>query len=83
MLLEQQVDRAQFRETLASRGVQTSMHYPPVHGFSIYEQGAPALPVTDTYAARTVTLPLYPHMTESQQDTVIEAVGSALAREPV
>jgi dTDP-4-amino-4,6-dideoxygalactose transaminase len=59
------------------------MHYPPVHGFSIYEQGAPPLPVTESYAARTVTLPLFAHMTESQQDVVVDAIGAALTRERV
>jgi dTDP-4-amino-4,6-dideoxygalactose transaminase len=83
ILLEADVDRGRFRDTLASRGVQTSMHYPPVHGFSIYEQGAPPLPVTESYAARTVTLPLFAHMTESQQDVVVDAIGAALTRERV
>jgi dTDP-4-amino-4,6-dideoxygalactose transaminase len=83
ILLEPDLDRVRFRETLASAGVQTSMHYPPVHGFAIYEQGAPALPVTDGYAARTVTLPLFAHMTEPQQDAVIDAVAAAITHERV
>jgi dTDP-4-amino-4,6-dideoxygalactose transaminase len=33
--------------------------------------------LTDAYAARAVTLPLYAHMTHEQQDAVIEAVVSA------
>ena len=52
----------------ASRGgVQTSVHYPPVHRFSIYSDGAPDLPLTDAYAARTVTLPLFAHMSREQR----------------
>lgn len=78
LLLDAGVDRAGFRDALASSGVQTSMHYPPVHGFSIYAQGAPELPVTDAYAARAVTLPLFAHMSDEQLDTVIGAVDSAL-----
>lgn len=80
LLLDPDVDRAQFRDSLAGAGVQTSMHYPPVHHFSIYETGAPELPVTDDYAARTVTLPLFAHMTTEQLDVVLGAVDSALAR---
>ncbi len=38
------------RAALAERGVQTSLHYPPVHRFSIYADGAPELPLTDAYA---------------------------------
>ena len=36
------------------------------------------LPVTDEYAARTVTLPLFAHMTEEQQDLVVAAVAGAV-----
>jgi dTDP-4-amino-4,6-dideoxygalactose transaminase len=54
------------------------MHYPPVHRFSIYADRATDLPVTDDYASRAVTLPMYPHMSESQQDLVVDAVASAL-----
>ena len=40
---------------------------------------APELPVTDEYAARTITLPLFAHMTEEQQDLVVDAVAGAVA----
>lgn len=78
ILLPPGVDRTVFRQALAERGVQTSMHYPPAHRFSIYADGAPNLPLTDTYAERTVTLPLFAHMTDEQQDQVSEAVAAAL-----
>jgi dTDP-4-amino-4,6-dideoxygalactose transaminase len=58
--------------------VQTSLHYPPVHHFSIYRDGAPQLPLTDAFAARAVSLPMFAHMTGSQQDVVVEAVRAAL-----
>ena len=54
------------------------MHYPPVHTFSIYGGGAAELPVTSSYGARTVTLPLYAHMTDEQVDAVVEAVLRAV-----
>ena len=36
-----QADRDAVREAMAQRGVQTSLHYPPAHRFSIYADGAP------------------------------------------
>ncbi len=78
VVLDEHVDRAAFRESLAQARIQTSLHYPPVHRFSIYASGAD-LPVTDDYAARTVTLPMYATMTEAQQDRVLDAVRAALA----
>lgn len=67
-------DRDGFRAELADARIQTSIHYPPVHRFSIYDDQGASLPITDAYAGRTVTLPLFAHMTEAQQDLVIEAV---------
>ena len=67
-------DRDAMREAMAQRGVQTSLHYPPAHRFSIYADGAPALPLTDAYSARAITLPLFADMTEAQQDLVIDAL---------
>jgi len=78
IVLDDGVGRARFREELAARGVQTSVHYPPVHRFSIYG-AAVGLPVTEAYAARAVTLPLFATMTLAQQDEVVDAVRAALA----
>ena len=36
------------------------------------------LPVTDDYAARTVTLPMFATMTRGQQDEVVDAIRAAL-----
>jgi dTDP-4-amino-4,6-dideoxygalactose transaminase len=78
IVLGEQLNRDVFRATVPERGVQTSVHYPPVHRFSIYCDRAPDLPVTDAYAARAVTLPMFAHMTETQQDLVVEAVTHAV-----
>jgi dTDP-4-amino-4,6-dideoxygalactose transaminase len=77
VVLDEGVDRARFRDGLAERGIQTSVHYPPVHGFSIYA-GAVELPVTDAYARRAVSLPMFAAMTTAQQDEVVAAIHSAL-----
>jgi len=77
IVLDEGVDRARFRETLAVRGVQTSVHYPPAHRFSIYATEA-ELPVTDAYGERAVTLPMFASMTIEQQDEVVEGVRAAL-----
>jgi len=76
VVLDEGMDRGRFREGLAGRGIQTSVHYPPAHRFSIYAGARAELPVTDAYAARAVTLPLFAHMTREQQDRVIDAVAA-------
>jgi dTDP-4-amino-4,6-dideoxygalactose transaminase len=74
-------NRDGFRDRLAQARIQTSMHYPPVHRFAIYDNDRAALPVTEDYAARTVTLPMFAHMTAAQQDLVMEAAIAA-SRDP-
>jgi dTDP-4-amino-4,6-dideoxygalactose transaminase len=78
MLLPDGANREDFRARLAEDGVQTSVHYEPVHHFSIYAEGAPSLPIADDYGRRSVTLPMFAHMTDAQQDLVVEAVAAAL-----
>ncbi len=77
VVLDEGRERAPVREALAARGIQTSVHYPPAHRFSIYA-GERVLPVTDDYAARTLTLPMFATMTTRQQDEVVAAVRAAV-----
>jgi dTDP-4-amino-4,6-dideoxygalactose transaminase len=73
--------RGEFQAALRERGVQTSVHYPPIHGFAAYRSNGAgrALPVTDSVAPRIVSLPLYPHMTMADASTVVAAVLDAVA----
>ncbi len=74
VLLPEGVSRETFREALKGEGIQTSFHYPPVHQFEIYRDDAETLWMTEKVARRQVTLPLFPGMTDEQQDLVIENV---------
>ena len=78
VLLPEGVDREGFREKMKADGIQTSFHYPPVHHFKIYRQEEEQLWMTENVARRQVTLPLFPSMTNEQQDWVIESVVDAL-----
>jgi dTDP-4-amino-4,6-dideoxygalactose transaminase len=80
--VDEGIDRDAVRKTLAERRIQTSLHYPPIHHFSIYADGAPELPLTDAYSNRALTLPLFAGMTDGQQDLVVEALAAALALSP-
>jgi dTDP-4-amino-4,6-dideoxygalactose transaminase len=76
-------DRAGFMAALAERGIQTSIHYPPVHRFSLYQCLWPSdfdhgLPQTEAVTPRLITLPLFPTMTAKQLDMVAEAVRGFL-----
>jgi dTDP-4-amino-4,6-dideoxygalactose transaminase len=79
IVLAEGADRAAFRKTLADRRIQTSVHYPAVHRFAIYDDPAVRLELTEDYARRTVTLPLFAHLTHADQDLVVETALSASA----
>ncbi len=81
MLLPEDVDRRAFMETMRNSGVQTSIHYPPIHLFSYYRQRYPgiSLPITEAMAAREVTLPLYPGMRDEDVDYVLATASEALS----
>ena len=69
------------RELMKERwNVQTSLLYPAIHEFTAYldSQDHP-LPRAERIARSQVTVPLYPDLTESDQDRVIEAVREGMA----
>src|SRR5450759_2925983 len=81
VLLPPGVDREQFIARMKAKGIQTSIHYAPIHTFSYYQQrfGEISLPLTEQAARREVTLPLYPTMGADKVAQVVDAVLSALA----
>jgi dTDP-4-amino-4,6-dideoxygalactose transaminase len=78
VVVDEGVDRDAFRDSLAKSGIQTSVHFSPVHRFELYAGSGANLPVTDAFAARAVSLPMFAEMEEGQQAKVIEAVREAL-----
>jgi len=81
ILLPSGSDRTHFMEAMKTRGIQTSIHYPPVHQFRIYRAAGDevALPLTEQIAARQVTLPLYPAMSDADVKAVVQAVRESLS----
>ncbi|HNB51070.1 MAG TPA: DegT/DnrJ/EryC1/StrS family aminotransferase [Anaerolineales bacterium] len=80
ILLPEGVDRYHFIDHMRAAGVQTSIHYPPIHQFQAYRALYPdlELPVTEVVASREVTLPLYPTMTDEQVQLVVNAVKQGI-----
>jgi perosamine synthetase len=75
-------DRDGIVADLAAAGVATGLHYPvPVHRQPyVVERGIQAdLPITDLAALSTLTLPIFPGLTDREQATVIAAVRAVIA----
>jgi dTDP-4-amino-4,6-dideoxygalactose transaminase len=82
ILLPPEIDRRQLMQTMKEAGIQTSIHYPPIHRFTAYDgtQRVRHLPMTERVAAREVTLPLYPTMKPGDVEHVVEALRKAVRR---
>jgi dTDP-4-amino-4,6-dideoxygalactose transaminase len=80
VLVEDPALRDPLREWLSERLIQTSVLYPAVHEFTEYA-GLPTggRPRSELVARSQITLPLYPHLTESDQDRVVQALTEGIA----
>jgi dTDP-4-amino-4,6-dideoxygalactose transaminase len=82
ILLPSGINRVLFMEQMKSQGIQTSIHYPPIHKFMAYKgtvkSSRDQLLVTENVAEREVTLPLYPAMSEEDVAIVVTAIANSL-----
>ena len=73
-------DRISIMEYMKGQGIQTSIHYPPVHHFTAYQNiKTQKLPITENVVQREVTLPLYPSMDENDVVLVAKSLRDALS----
>ena len=72
-------DREAVRDRLAAAGIQTGVHYPvPCHLQGPYREfAAGRLPAAEEAAAEILSLPIFPHMTDTQFARACQAVHRA------
>ena len=70
--------RNRVREHLAAAGIQTSIHYPAVHRFSIYKEFSTSLPKTEYIADNMITLPMFSKLTYEELDYICDNLKKAL-----
>lgn len=85
VLLPPAVPRDRVQAAMRARGVQTSVHYPPIHRLSEYREGRPGqvtrrehLPVTEDVAPRLLSLPLHSRMTGDDVTATVASLKAAL-----
>jgi dTDP-4-amino-4,6-dideoxygalactose transaminase len=71
--------RDRVRAALSDRGIQTSMHYPPLHRLKTFADRTIKLPNTESAAASLITLPFFKTMTSEQLDHVVSGLMEAIA----
>ena len=83
VVLPMAIERQAIIDRLRKRGIQTTIHYPPVHRLTFYNDLYPdtALPRTEEFSRRELTLPLHPGMTTADVELVVNSLAAALGAE--
>ncbi len=83
VLLPSRVDRHAVMTKMRDAGIQTSIHYRPIHSFSAYKACNKAtnskLDSTETVGRRCLTLPLYPAMSCADVHYCVEILSLTLS----
>ena len=81
VVLPEGVPRAEVQKMLASRGIQSSVHYPPMHRFQAYADGGEnrPLPLTEQISERILSLPLHPYLNADEVELVATALLESVA----
>ncbi|MDQ3635251.1 MAG: DegT/DnrJ/EryC1/StrS family aminotransferase [Acidobacteriota bacterium] len=69
------------REKLHLAGIQTSVHYPAIHRFSIYKEYNAELPLTEYISDNEITLPMYASLTSDEVEYICSTLASILDEE--
>ncbi len=67
--------RDNVRRQLHENGIQTSVHYPAVHRFSIYNQDRIKLPKTEYISDNEITLPMYADLSETEIEYIVNILN--------
>lgn len=71
-------DRERVRNRLHEVGIQTSVHYPAIHRFSIYKDYYTSLPNTEFVTDHEITLPMYAGLSLDQIDYIVDEYIKAI-----
>ena len=64
--------RDAIRDRLAEYGIQTSVHYPAIHKFSVYEEFTTSLLNTEYVTDNEITLPMYSGLTDESVNYICD-----------
>lgn len=82
VLLPPDCKRREFMDNMKGSGIQTSIHYPPIHLFTGYANisavNRAELSATEDAARREVTLPMYPKLDEKDLIYIVQTAQTAL-----
>jgi dTDP-4-amino-4,6-dideoxygalactose transaminase len=84
VILPPEVDRKGLMDDLRNNGIQSSVHYPPIHGFVFYRErfpDIPPLPLTEEFSSRELTLPQHAALQPMDVSRVVDALSMVIAEQ--
>lgn len=69
-------NRTLFRKRLSEKGIETGIHYRPIHTFSFYKSKV-RIPLTEKVGREIVSLPTHPNLNEGEVEKIIKTVNEA------
>ncbi|MCW2309949.1 DegT/DnrJ/EryC1/StrS family aminotransferase [Rhodobium gokarnense] len=73
--------RNPIRQMLADNGIQSSLHYPPVHLFTAFaDTASDALPLSEEFAETMITLPMHAYLPDAAPGDIIGLIAEKLTR---
>ena len=67
-------NRNEFRNKMMKKGIETGIHYKPVHHMTRYKQKT-LLPITDKTSTEIVSLPTHPNLKQDDVDFIIKCIN--------
>jgi dTDP-4-amino-4,6-dideoxygalactose transaminase len=78
------IDRDEFIEQLKDAGIGTSVHFIPLHRHPFYQKrygvGPEAFPGADNAYLRAISIPIFPSLTDGEQNTVVESIEQIVSK---
>ena len=80
ILLDKKINRLNLMDKMRSHGIQTSIHYPPIHKMKIYKDSYSSLdlPNTEIVGNRELTLPLHPLLKYEDVDYIVDKLKNSI-----
>ena len=67
-------NRNKFMKNMLDHGVETGIHYRPIHTMSMYKQKL-SLPITEKAGQNIVSIPIHPNLTNLETEKIINLIN--------
>ena len=71
-------NRKNFMKKMKNDGIETGIHYYPVHKMTLYKKFKSNLPITEKISDQLVSIPMHPNLTDSQINFIINSINKNL-----